>query len=57
MGTPAWSVLDLSASWQAAARLRLVGGAGNLLDEAYRVHGSGIDGYGRHAWIGVEWGR
>jgi len=56
LGTPGWTVLDLRASWTVAPAVKLVGGAGNLLDEAYRVHGSGIDGYGRHAWIGIELG-
>ena len=36
------------------AGLELVGGVYNLFDEAYRIHGSGIDGYGRAAWIGTR---
>lgn len=34
--------------------LPMVSGVYNLFDEAYRIHGSGIDGYGRSAWIGTR---
>jgi hypothetical protein len=36
--------------------VRLVGALENAFDEAYRVHGSGIDGYGRHAWVSAQVG-
>jgi outer membrane receptor protein involved in Fe transport len=52
-GTPGWSVLNLRAAWEAGP-LRLRAGLENLLDEAYRTHGSGIDGVGRAAWASVE---
>ena len=26
----------------------------NLFNEAYRTHGSGIDGYGRGAWVNLD---
>jgi hypothetical protein len=54
-GTPGWSVVNLRAAWDAGpARLRA--GVENLLDEAYRTHGSGIDGMGRAAWASIEAG-
>jgi len=54
-GTPGWSVLNLRAAWDVGPlRLRL--GVENLFDEAYRTHGSGIDGMGRAAWAAVEAG-
>lgn len=52
-GTPGWAVVDVDAGMPAGG-LRLVGGVQNLFDEAYRVHGSGIDGYGRAAWVGAR---
>jgi outer membrane receptor protein involved in Fe transport len=54
-GTRGWSVLNLRAAWDVGPlRLRL--GVENLFDEAYRTHGSGIDGMGRAAWAAVEAG-
>lgn len=52
-GTPGWAVIDVDAGMPVGG-LQLVGGVHNLLDEAYRVHGSGIDGYGRAAWLGAR---
>jgi outer membrane receptor protein involved in Fe transport len=54
-GTPGWNVLNLRASWEAGP-LRLRAGVENALDEAYRTHGSGIDGVGRALWASVEAG-
>ena len=54
-GTPGWNVLNLRGSWDAGpVRLRV--GLENLFDEAYRTHGSGIDGVGRAAWASVAAG-
>lgn len=53
-GTPGWKVVNLRAAWPLGRGLRLVGGLENVFDEAYRVHGSGIDGYGRYAWLGLH---
>ena len=50
-GTPGWSTLDLSAGRPLGSRLILRGGVSNIFDEAYRTHGSGIDGAGRAAWV------
>ena len=54
-GTPGWNVVNLRGSWDAGP-LRLRVGVENLFDEAYRTHGSGIDGVGRAAWASVEAG-
>jgi outer membrane receptor protein involved in Fe transport len=54
-GTPGWSVLNLRLAWDAGP-LRLRAGVENLLDEAYRTHGSGIDGMGRAAWASLAAG-
>jgi outer membrane receptor protein involved in Fe transport len=53
-GTPGWWVLDLLAGRRLGKRLHVSAGLVNLLDEAYRVHGSGIDGYGRSGWIATR---
>jgi outer membrane receptor protein involved in Fe transport len=55
-GTPAWQVVDLRGSYALSHRLRVVGRVGNLFDEAYRVHGSGIDGMGRHLAVSLHVG-
>ncbi len=54
-GTPGWGVLNLRLAWDAGP-LRLRAGVENLFDEAYRTHGSGIDGMGRAAWASVAAG-
>ena len=54
-GTPGWNVLNLRGSWDAGP-VRLRAGVENLFDEAYRTHGSGIDGVGRAAWASVQAG-
>jgi outer membrane receptor protein involved in Fe transport len=54
-GTPGWAVVDVDAGMPLSG-VQLVGGVQNLFNEAYRVHGSGIDGYGRSAWLGCRIG-
>jgi outer membrane receptor protein involved in Fe transport len=54
-GTPGWAVVNVDAGIPLKG-LQIVGGVQNLFDEAYRVHGSGIDGYGRAAWVGARVG-
>ncbi|MBC3786508.1 TonB-dependent receptor [Spirosoma utsteinense] len=51
-GTPAWQVLNLNGGYRwrfvtLSAELQ------NLTNEAYRTHGSGVDGIGRSAWLSV----
>ncbi|HEY7512158.1 MAG TPA: TonB-dependent receptor, partial [Vicinamibacteria bacterium] len=55
-GTAGWAVFGVRASYALTPRVRLVGALENAFDEAYRVHGSGIDGYGRHAWVSAQVG-
>ena len=53
-GTPAWQIFSLNGGyrWQ---NLTLSAELHNLFDEAYRTHGSGVDGMGRSAWLAVKW--
>ena len=53
-GTPGWQVADLFAGLPIGRRSSLSFGALNLFNQAYRTHGSGIDGYGRSAWVGLD---
>ncbi|MGF7214529.1 iron complex outermembrane receptor protein/hemoglobin/transferrin/lactoferrin receptor protein [Spirosoma lacussanchae] len=51
-GTPGWQVLNLNGGYRwklltVSAELQ------NLTNEAYRTHGSGVDGVGRSAWLSV----
>lgn len=52
-GTPGWWVasLGLGHTWRSTLDVTL--GLENLFNAAYRVHGSGVDGVGRHAWLGT----
>jgi outer membrane receptor protein involved in Fe transport len=49
-GTPGFGVLALRAGWRQGF-FSVEGGLENILDQHYRYHGSGIDGYGRHFWL------
>ncbi|MCC7198427.1 MAG: TonB-dependent receptor [Gammaproteobacteria bacterium] len=53
-GTAGYAVLDATLTWQPrdGVEMRLMGI--NLLDRAYRDHGSGIDGMGRAMTIAVD---
>jgi hemoglobin/transferrin/lactoferrin receptor protein len=51
-GTPSWNIVNMHASY--AWRLMKVNlSLKNLFNEDYRYHGSGINGYGRSAWLSV----
>lgn len=52
-GTPGWNVFNLRAGYQ-WQWLHLTAGLTNLLDEDYRIHGSGVNGYGRSAWLAMK---
>ncbi len=54
-GTPGWQVVNLAAQWR-RGRVQWTAGLSNVFDEAYRTHGSGIDGPGRSVWTGIRWG-
>jgi len=45
-GTAAWATLNLRGGVEMNENLRLSGGVSNLLDAAYREHGSGLDAPG-----------
>ena len=55
-GTPGWQVVDVRVDVPVSARLHVTAALQNLFNEAYRVHGSGIDGVGRSAWLGMRAG-
>lgn len=51
-GTPAWQVLNLNGGYRWRS-LTVSAELQNLTNEAYRTHGSGVDGIGRSAWLSV----
>ena len=53
-GTPSWQIVNVRGLWR-RGRLSVGVGLQNLFDEAYRTHGSGIDGAGRCVWVGLGW--
>jgi hemoglobin/transferrin/lactoferrin receptor protein len=52
-GTPGWNIINLKVgySWNT---LSLNSGLQNIFNQAYRVHGSGIDGYGLSFWLNLQ---
>jgi len=53
-GTAGWAIVGMKASWKPNDIWNIDLVADNLLDKAYRVHGSGIDGPGRNLSIMVR---
>jgi hemoglobin/transferrin/lactoferrin receptor protein len=53
-GTPGFSVFDLRAAWQMDASTEITLAIENLLDEDYRIHGSGTNMPGRNFIIAVN---
>jgi outer membrane receptor protein involved in Fe transport len=53
-GTNGWGTLNARASWQPDSRWEVIAGLDNVLDKAYRRHGSGIDAPGRNLSISVR---
>ena len=53
-GTPGYGVLNLRAGTQIAQGLRVTAELNNILDEAYRTHGSGSNEPGRHVALSVR---
>jgi outer membrane receptor protein involved in Fe transport len=53
-GTPGWASLNARLGWTPGPRYRIELNAGNLLDEAYREHGSGIDATGRGVTLTLQ---
>jgi outer membrane receptor protein involved in Fe transport len=54
-GTPGYAVQGLRASATVTPGVQLSAGFENVLDTLYRPHASGVDGAGRHVWVGVSW--
>lgn len=53
-GTPGYEILTLRGGWDLSQRWTLSGGIENLTDEAYRVHGSGVNEAGRNFVAAVK---
>jgi len=53
-GTPGWHTLNLRLSRPLGDSVEFSAGIENLFDVAYRMHGSGVDGYGRHVWLSAR---
>lgn len=53
-GTPGWAVVSIGTGRPLGSKVEVVGAIENLFNEAYRIHGSGIDGVGRSAWVGLR---
>ncbi len=54
-GTPGWNVFNIRAGYD-WKWLGLTAGLNNIFDEAYRTHGSGVDGVGRSFWLALKIG-
>lgn len=52
-GTPGFTVYNMYAGYQ-LKKIQLQAGLQNLLNADYRTHGSGINGYGRSAWLNIQ---
>jgi len=52
-GTPGWELFNLKMGYQWKF-ITLTAGLNNIFNEAYRTHGSGVDGYGRSVWAGAK---
>ncbi len=54
-GTDGWNVINITTGYQFKG---IYAGLGlqNLTDELYRLHGSGVDGYGRSLWLTLRVG-
>lgn len=55
-GTPGWQVLTVRGSWRWTERFSLSGALENVLDEDYRIHGSGVNRPGRGVAVGLGMG-
>ena len=53
-GTPGFKVLNLYAGYELNQYLKFNTGLQNLFNADYRTHGSGINGYGRSAWLNIQ---
>lgn len=53
-GTPGFNVINLYAGYELHQHLKFNIGLQNLFNTDYRTHGSGINGYGRSAWLNIQ---
>lgn len=53
-GTPGWWTLNLRAGVRPLDWMQITIGGGNLTDNLYKMHASGVYGAGATAWISVE---
>jgi iron complex outermembrane receptor protein/hemoglobin/transferrin/lactoferrin receptor protein len=53
-GTPGYATLNMRMGWEPWDRHRISLGIENIFNEAYRVHGSGVDGPGISGHVGYE---
>lgn len=53
-GTPSYELYNIRAGWNISPNAMLTVACENLLDEDYRVHGSGVNGLGRNFVFGLE---
>ena len=51
-GTPGWQIVNLNGGYRWKC-LTISAELQNLTNEAYRTHGSGVDGVGRSGWLSV----
>ncbi|MCG8305955.1 MAG: TonB-dependent receptor [Cytophagales bacterium] len=51
-GTPGWNVVNIYGGYDHKA-FTLNASIQNIFDEAYRIHGSGVDGIGRSVWVSL----
>lgn len=54
-GTPGWATANLRVGYNWNDRLRTVAALENILDEDYRIHGSGYNQPGRNAKVSLEY--
>ncbi|PHR92581.1 MAG: hypothetical protein COA69_07020 [Robiginitomaculum sp.] len=53
-GTPGYALLNLKSGWHLSDNLQLTLSLNNVLNEAYRTHGSGSNEPGRHVMTGFS---
>jgi hemoglobin/transferrin/lactoferrin receptor protein len=53
-GTPGYTLLTLRSGWQISEQVQLLGSVDNLLNQSYRVHGSGSNEPGLGATLAVK---
>lgn len=53
-GTPGWSIVNISGGYQWRS-LTVSAELHNLFNEAYKTHGSGVNGLGRSAWLAIHY--